>query len=118
MANLLDNASNQPSKFRKKNWVEMNDKSEGTCPVNWQINFKTSVLSSSLCEHNDAYIIAKGNTSVNNTAAADVDANNTNKKVICKNCAPFTKCIHRINNTNIDNAQDIDIIMLIYNLIE
>ena len=40
------------------------------------------------------------------------------KGVTFKNCAPFTKCISRINNTDIDNAQDIDIVMLMYNLIE
>ena len=59
-----------------------------------------------------------GTITVNNTAAADADANNTNKKVIFKNCAPFTKCISDINNINIDDAQDIDIIMPMYNLIE
>ena len=76
------------------------------------------MLRSSLCDYSDAYILVKGNITVNNTAAAGADANNTNKKVIFKNCAPFTKCISRINNTDIDNAQDIDIVMPIYNLIE
>ena len=89
IANLLDNTSNQPFKFRTKNWVEINDESRGTYSVNRQINFKTSVLRSSLCDYSDAYILVKGNISVNNTAAADADANNTNKKVIFKNCAPF-----------------------------
>ena len=45
-------------------------------------------------------------------------ANNTNKKVIFKNCAPFTDCISKINNTQVDNAKDIDIVMPMYNLIE
>ena len=49
--------------------------------------------------------------------AADADANNTNEKVIFKNCAPFTDCISKINNTQIDNAKDIDIVIPIYNLI-
>ena len=52
------------------------------------------------------------------TAAADADANNTNKKVIFKNCAPFANCISKINNTQIDNGKDIDIVMPMYNLIE
>ena len=60
----------------------------------------------------------KGNVSVNNTATAGADANNTNKKVIFKNSAPFTDCISNINNTQADNAKDIDIVMPIYNLIE
>ena len=101
IANLFSNASNQPSKFRTKDWVEINDESRGTYPVNKQIKFKTSMLRSSLCDYSDAYILVKGNISVNNTAADGAAANNTNKKVIFKNCAPFTKCISRINNTDI-----------------
>ena len=66
------------------------------------------MLRSSLCDYSDAYIIVKGNITVNNTAAADADANNTNNKVIFKNCAPFTNCISKINNTQIDNAEYID----------
>ena len=118
IANLLDNASNQPSKFRTKNWVEINDESRGTYSVNRQINFKTSMLRSSLCDYSDAYILVKGNITVNNTAADGAAANNTNKKVIFKNCAPFTNCISKINNTQIDNAEYIDIVMPMYNLIE
>ena len=118
IANLLDNVSNQPSKFRTQNWVEINDESREIYTVNRQTNFKTSMLRSSLCDYSDAYILVKGNISVNNTAAEGAAANNINKKVILKNCAPFTKCINRINNTAIDNAQDIVIIMPMYNLIE
>ena len=118
IANLLDNALNQPSKFRTKNWVEITDESRGTYAVNKQIKFKTSMLRSSLCDYSDAYILVKGNTTVNNTAADGAAANNTNKKVIFKNCAPFTNCISKINNTQIDNAEYIDIVMPMYNLIE
>ena len=118
IANLLDSALNQPSKFTTKNWVEINDESRGVYTTGSDIKFKTAMLRSSLCDYSDAYILAKGNISVNNTAAADVDANNTNKKVIFKNCAPFTKCISKINNVKIDNAQYIDIVMPMYNLIE
>ena len=56
------------------------------------------MLRSSLCDYSDAYILVKGNITVNNTAAADADGNNTCKKVIFKNCAPFTDCISKINN--------------------
>ena len=76
------------------------------------------MLRSSLCDYDNAYILAKGNISVNNTAAEGAAANNTNKKVIFKNCAPFTSCISKINNTQIDNAEYIDIVMPMYNLIE
>ena len=50
IANLLDNASNQQSKFRTKNWIEINDESRGTYSVNRQISFKTSMPRSSLCD--------------------------------------------------------------------
>ena len=59
-----------------------------------------------------------GTITVNNTAAADANVNNTNKKVIFKNWPPFTYCISKINNTQVDNAKDIDIVMPMYDLIE
>ena len=62
--NLLDIASNQPSKFRIKNQVEINDDSRGTYSVNRQIKFKTIMLRSSLCDYSDAYILAKGTITV------------------------------------------------------
>ena len=118
LANLLNDKSNQPSKFRTRNWVEINDEARGTYSPNKQIKFKTSMLRSSLCDYSDAYILVKGNITVNNTAADGAAANNTNKKVIFKNCAPFTSCISKINNEQIDNAEYIDIVMPMYNLIE
>ena len=74
------------------------------------------MLKSSLCDYSDAYILVKGTISVTNTAGAA--PNIINKKVIFKNCASFTNCISEINNTQIDNAKDIDIVMPMYNLIE
>ena len=118
IANLIDETPNQPSKFRTKNWVEINDESRGAYNVNSQIKFKTTMLKSSLCDYSDAYILVKGTINVNNTAAQGAAANNTNKKVIFKNCVPFTNCISEINNTQVDNAKDIDIAMSMYNLIE
>ena len=115
--NLLDNASNQPSKFRTKKWVEISDESRGTYNTNTRIKSKTTMLKSSLCNYS-VNILVKGKITVNNTAAADADANNTNKKVIFKNCASFNECISRINNTQVDDAKCIDIIMPMHNLIE
>ena len=79
MTNLINGASNQPSKFRTKYWAEINDESRGTYNVNSQIKFKTTMLRSSLWDYNDVYILVEGTITVNNTAAADDDANNTNK---------------------------------------
>ena len=116
--NLLDNASNQPSKSRTKPWVEINDEFRKGYDANSDIKFKTTMLKSSSCDYSDAYILVKGTITVADTSAAGAAANNTNKKVIFKNCAPFTNCISEINNTQIDNAKDIDIVMPMYNLIE
>ena len=91
IANLLNDASNKPSKFRTRTWVEINDDMRGAYSRNKQIRFKTVILRSSLCDYSDAYILFKGNISDNNTAAAGAAAaNNAAKKVIFKNCAPFT----------------------------
>ena len=119
IANLIDDyTSNQPSKFRTRNWVARNDESRGAYNVNSQIKFKTTMLKFSLCDYSDAYILVKETITVNNTTAQGAAANNINKKVIFENCAPFTNCISKINNTQIDNAKDIDIVMPMYNLIE
>ena len=116
--NLLNDESSKPSKFRTKNWVEINNDVRSVYSPNKQIRFKTSMLRSSLCDYSDAYILVKGNLTVNNTGADGATANNTNKKVIFKNCAPFTNCISKINYTQSDNAEHIDIVMPMYNLIE
>ena len=75
------------------------------------------MLKSSLCDYSDAYILVKGTITVNNTGT-DAAPNNRNKNVIFKNCARFTNCISEINNTQTDNAKDIDIVMPMYNLTE
>ena len=96
--NLLDDATNQPSKFRARNWVETNDESK----VNYgnsNIRFQTAMISANLCDHSDAYILVKGTITVPNMAAAGASVNNTNKKLIFENCTPFTNCIAEISNT-------------------
>ena len=101
---MLNDESNEPSKFRTRNWVEINDEARSAYSPNKQIRFKTSMLRSSTCDYSDAYILVKGNITVNNTAAEGAAATNTNKKVVFKNCAPFTNCVSKINNTQIDDA--------------
>ena len=78
------------------------------------------MLKSSLCDYSEAYIWVKGTitmTGVGDDAAAR-QADERDKGVVFKNCAPFTNCIGEINNTQVDNAKDIDIVMPMYNLIE
>ena len=119
IANLLDSTPNQPSKLRTRNVVEINDEIKGTYTCN-DTKFKTTMLRCNLCDYADPYILVKGTiiiTGAGNDDAAK-QADERSKGVTFKNCAPFTKCTSRINNTDIDNAQDIDIVMPMYNLIE
>ena len=108
--NLIDDVSNQQSKFTTKNWVEINDESRGACNSNNQIKFKTTMLKSSLRDYSDAYILVKGKTTITR-AGDDADARHTdeiNKGVIFKNFAPYSSCIREINDTQVGNAKDID----------
>ena len=114
--NLLDNTTNQPSKFRTRNWVEINDESQEKYDSS-SIKFKTSMIRSDLCDYSYAYVVVSGTRTVAG-AGDDDNAKRTverNKGVIFKNCAPFTNCISSINNTQIDNAEYIDVVMPIYN---
>ena len=85
-----------------------------------QIKFKTSMIMSNLCDYSDAYILVSGTTTIIGAGYNDAakGADEINKGVIFKNCAPFTDCISNINNTKMDNAEDIDVVMPMYNLIE
>ena len=105
--------------------------------INEEIRIKTSMLRSDLCNYSDAYIVVKGNTIVDkeaftaddfgapNHTAANANATNTandnafgEKKLIFKNNAPFINCISKINGVKIDNAEDLDVVMSMYNLLE
>ena len=119
IANLLNDESNQSSKFITRNSVEIYDESRETYTIN-DIQFKTAMLRSNSCDYADAYILVKQTIAIYG-AGADATAKRLDKRykgVIFKNCAPYSKRISRINNTNIDTARYIDIVMLMYNLIE
>ena len=119
IANLLESTSDNLTKFRTRNWVEINDESRGNY-ANSDIRFKKTNLISNPCDYADSYILVKGTITITG-ARANADARNADERdkgVTFKNCAPFTKCISRINHTDIDNAHDIDIVMPMYNLIE
>ena len=120
IANLIDrDASRERSKSRTNNWVQINDESRGTCNKNSQVEFKTTMLKSSLYDYSDAYILVKGKITITG-AGVDAEARQADERdkgVAFKNCAPFN-CISEIYSTQIDNAKDIDIVMPMYNLIE
>ena len=86
MINLLDNTLDQLSKFRTKNWMEINDRSQGVYNTNSNIRFKTAMLKSSLCDYTDAYILVKGKitTTGEGDDAAARQADERNKGVIFK----------------------------------
>ena len=68
--------------------------------------------------YHDVYLHVKGTITVTNTVGAGAVVKNTSKKVIFKNCALFTNCLSKINNTKVDDAQDIDLVMPRYYLLE
>ena len=139
IVNFLDTTSDNKDlrTFVTKKWIEVYDQSEGNYNANKEIRIKTSMLRSDLCDFSDAYIVATGNITVTkktftaddfldpNTAAATAAATNTannnpfgDKKYAFKNNASFINCISRINGVKIDNAEDLDVVMPMYNLLE
>ena len=117
---MIDGTSNQSSKFRTKNWVEISDELRGTYNVNSRIEFKTTMLKSSLCDYSDAYVLVKGQIIITGAGddAAARQADVRDKGVAFKNYAPSTDCISEINNTQTDHAKDIDLVIPMYHLIE
>ena len=113
ITNLLGNTSDKVPRFITKKWIEVHDQSGETYSTNKQIRFKTSMLRSDLCDYSDAYIVVKGKIIV---TAPNNDA--YDKKLAFKNNTPFTSCIFKINNTLIDDVEDLDILTPMYSLIE
>ena len=114
IVNLLGDANNESSKFATRKWYVINDQNntdygEGN-EDSTTVKFETKVIKSNLCDYSDAYILVTGNIT-----ATGGDANT---RVAFKNCAPFTKFITHINNEHVDSAENLDIIMPMYNLIE
>ena len=114
---MLGNVPNQPSKFRTKTCVKIIDGTCRTNNINSQNKFKTTVLKASLSDYGNAYIVVKGAITVANVGTIAAP-NNRNIKVIFENSIPFTDCKSKINNTEVDNATDIDIVTPMYSLIE
>ena len=139
LTNFVDITSDDKDlpKFVTKKWIEVYDQSEGNYNVNKEIRIKTSMVKSDLCDYSGAYIVVKGNITVikkiftandfeapNNTAANATATNTTNnnifseKKLVFNNNAPFITCISKISDTKIDNAEDLDVVIPMYNLLE
>ena len=116
ITNLLGTTIDEIPRFITKKWVEVHDQSgsaDDRYKPNKQIRFKTSMLRSDLYDYSDAYIVVKGMITV-----TDPDNDAYDKGLNLKNNAPFVSCISKINNTLIYNAEDLDIVMPMYNLLE
>ena len=105
--NLFNEASD--SKFVKRKWNIIDDNSKANFGVGNEITYNTEVLKSNLCDYNDAYILLRDHVTA---TAAWVT------QIAFKNCASFTKCITKIDGTTIVDAEDLDLGMPMYNLIE
>ena len=121
--NLLlseDNESEKLSKFVTREYVRVNSL-PNMYNENKSIGFKTPMLRSNLCDYSDAYILVKGTITVT-APGVNNNANNIrgkrNRPVILKNNAPFVSCITRINGELIEDADDLDIVMSMYTLLE
>ena len=111
--NLLGSQSENLSKFVTREYVRVNSLSI-TCNENKSIRFKTPMLRSDLCDYADAYILVSGTI----TVAGNNPRDRQNRPVILKNNALFISCITKINGELIEDAEDLDIVMPIYNLLE
>ena len=116
MVNFLNRTSDDKDlpRFVTKKWNEVYDQSGGNYNVNKEIRIKTSMLRCDLYDYSDAYIVMKGNV----TLEGDNDANKRNKNLAFNNNAPFINCISKINGVKIDNAEDLDVVMSMQNLLE
>ena len=114
--NLLDITSDEKKlpRYVTKKWIEVYDQSEKNYNANKEIRIKTPMLRSDLCDFSNAYIVVKGDITVEGNA----NANKHNKNLAFKNNDPFTNCITKINGVQIDNAEDLDVVMPMDNLFE
>ena len=117
--NLLDSESENLSNFVTRQYTKVNSLSNAY-KENKSIRFKTPMLRSDLCDYSDAYILVKGIIIVVNGVVNGVENEilRRNRPLILKNNAPFVSCMTKINNEFIEDADDLDIVMPMYNLLE
>ena len=113
--NLLDSESENLSKFVTREYVKVNSL-YNAYNENKSIRFKTPMLRSDLCDYSDAYILDNGMITV--TSQNNLIRDRKDRLLILKNNAPFISCITRINGELIEDADDLDIVMPMYNLLE
>ena len=112
--NLLGHPRQKLPKFVTRNLIKVHDKSQRNYNDKRQIRFKTSMLRSDLRDYSDAYVLVKGTI----TVARDDNVDRGNSYIVLKNNVPFVSCISKINNKLIENAEDLDVVMPMNNLLE
>ena len=112
--NLLGPAHDKVPRFITKKWIEVQSQSGNSYNTSKPIRFKTSMLRSDLCDYSDAYVWVKGTITVTNPNNND----NFDRRLTLKNNAPFISCVSKINGELVENAEDLDIVMPMYNLLE
>ena len=114
IVNLLNDSDNESSRFTTRKWYIINDQNNGQYgrgnEIDSTIKFETKIIKPNLCDYSDAYILVTGDVKVAGVAA---DTN-----VAFKNGAPLTRCVTHINDEHVETAENLDIIMPVYNLIE
>ena len=95
-------------------FIEVYDQSEKNYNLNNEIRIKTPMVRSDFCDFSDAYIVVKGDI----TVEGNNNGNKRNKNLVFKNNAPFINCITKINGIKIDNVEDLDVVMPMYSLLE
>ena len=120
IVNLLNGSDNENSKFATKKWYIIDSESNGNYSHHNPIKFLTKSIESSLCDYSDAYILITGDIAVKRRNAADTAdiALGAISQIAFKNCAPFEKCSTEIDGTLVDEANFINIVMPMYNLIK
>ena len=118
ITNLLGSTLDKVPRFITKKWIEINDQSGGVYRADKQIRFNTSMLRSDLCDYSDAYIVVKGKITVTKGFNNDANKNACDKKLALRNNTPFLSCISKSNGELIENAEDLDIVIPMYNLLE
>ena len=118
LGSAVDRESKNLSKFITRDYVRVNSLSN-TYNKNKSIRFKTSMLRSDLCHYADAYILVNGTITVNGIVnGVENERIRRDRKIILKNNAPFVSCMTKINNELIEDADDLDIVMPMYNFLE
>ena len=114
IVNLLNDTASESSKYATRKWYVTNDQNNGEYGEgngNYSsIKFETKVIKSNLCDYSDAYVLVTGYIKV---TGIDTDID-----VAFKNCASFTRCVTHINDGYVETAENLDVVMPMYNLLE